>query len=231
MWNSSKVISSRLLPLVALLSVAAAEPPAPKLMLWERGSLDRLLSSAPAPWKTDTKFAAILHAFAEGYPKEFAGVEFPSGQSVRVLLAGGTVLTYDDGRTKTFDQKLDEPDLKDTFSQVYPLTNPTDRLPENFDPGRYRIEPMFRAIYGDSEAAVRASCKPVDFCGQKVSFSTKNGAAEALAKVSAELVPLAAKDPEIADYLKNLGGTMNWRKVAGTERLSNHSFATAIEGA
>jgi hypothetical protein len=33
----------------------------------------------------------------------------------------------------------------------------------------------------------------------------------------------------LAEYAKNLGGTLNWRNVAGTQRLSNHSFAGAID--
>lgn len=229
MWNSSNRSSSCALLLALCTVFVHAAPPVPTLLLAERGSIDRLLASAPPPWKTDAKFAAILRAIAVGYPKDLKGVEFPAGGGPRVLLANGTALTYDDGKEKTFDQKLDAPDLEDTFSQVYPLANPTDRLPENFDPGRFRIEPMFMALYGDSDAAVRAGCTKVDFCGQTVAFSSHCGAAEALSKVADDLKPLAAKDAEVAAYLTKLGGTFNWRKVAGTERLSNHSFATAID--
>jgi hypothetical protein len=102
-------------------------------------------------------------------------------------------------------------------------------VPENFDPGRFRNEPMFFALYGASESAVRAGCTSVDFCGQKVTFSKRCGAADALAKVSTDLMALFKIRPELAEYARNLGGTLNWRNVAGTQRLSNHSFAGAID--
>jgi hypothetical protein len=92
-------------------------------------------------------------ALAAVYPNEFAGVEFPAGKAPRISFKTGDPIPYDDGKEKTFDQKLEDPDLEDTFSQVYPLTNPTDRVPENFDPGRFRNEPMFLALYGASESA------------------------------------------------------------------------------
>src|SRR5688572_13930691 len=129
MWSSSSRWNKAALAaaLLALVVAAPAEQAVPKLLLWERGSIEKLISSAPEPWNRDAKFGAILRAMAEGYPKEFAGVEFPPGKPVRILIGKDTTLVYDDGRAKTFEQKLDEPDLEDTFSQLYPLSNPTDK--------------------------------------------------------------------------------------------------------
>jgi len=115
------------------------------------------------------------------------------------------------------------------FYQTYPLANPTDRLPKDFDPGRYRVEALFMALYGDSESAVAKNCVAVEFCGHSVKFNARYGAADALHAVSADLTPLLARKPELRSYVDKLAGTFNWRKVAGTERLSNHSFATAID--
>ena len=56
-------------------------------------------------------------------------------------------------------------------------------------------------------------------------FSTKNGAYEALQKVSAEL----DKHPEWSKYLTNIGGTFNWRVIKGTDRLSAHAFGITID--
>jgi hypothetical protein len=44
-----------------------------------------------------------------------------------------------------------------------------------------------------------------------------------------ELCLPVPQKPELRSYVNKLAGTFNWRKVAGTERLSNHSFATAID--
>jgi hypothetical protein len=115
------------------------------------------------------------------------------------------------------------------FYQTYPLTNPTDRLPKDFDPGRCRVDGFFMALYGDSESAVARNCVAVEFCGNSVKFNARYGAADALRAVSVDLTPLLAQKPELRSYVDKLAGTFNWRKVAGTERLSNHSFATAID--
>ena len=196
-------------------------------MLWEEKGIEGLVKALPPAQQADAKLVRILRAIAKGYPNDFTGIEL--GQPLRLLLANDRAVIYDDGRQRSFEELLEAPDLEDTFSQVYPLTNPTDRLPENFDPGRFRVDEMFRAVYGDSEQAVRANCVAVDFCGQKVSFNERNGAAEALRAASADLSELLKTKPELRVYVTKLGGTFNWRKVAGTDRLSNHSFGAAID--
>jgi hypothetical protein len=115
------------------------------------------------------------------------------------------------------------------FLQTYPLTNPTDRLPRDFDPGRCRVEAFFLALYGASESAVARNCGPVEFGGSTVKFNARCGAADALRAVSADLIKVFAQKPELRVYVEKLAGTFNWRKIAGTERLSNHSFGTAID--
>jgi hypothetical protein len=102
-------------------------------------------------------------------------------------------------------------------------------LPKDFDPGRCRIEALFMTLYGDSESAVAKNCVAVEFCGNSVKFNARCRAAEALRAVSADLTALLAQKTELRSYVNKLAGTFNWRKIAGTERLSNHSFATAID--
>jgi hypothetical protein len=77
-WN--KLTAALTLAAFTIVAAASSEP-APKLLLWERGTVDKLLSSAPKPWNDDAKFGAIVRALAEGYPNEFAGVEFPGGKA------------------------------------------------------------------------------------------------------------------------------------------------------
>jgi hypothetical protein len=221
--------SSALAALVAALFAAHADAQPPiRHALWEAGSAEALLEKVPPPWREDARFLRIVRAFAESYPKDFVGVEY-TAKGPFILLSGDTALRYDDGVPRTHAQKLDAPDLEDTFSDVYPLANPTDRLPENFDPGRYRVDAMFAAIYGRTAAEVRANCQTLDFCGHRVQFNTRAGAADALRRVAAELEPLIRTQPGLAPYFEKLGGTFAWRKIEGTERLSNHSFAVAID--
>ena len=190
--------------------------------------IQALVLSLPDSFHHDQKLIPILAALAAAYPKALQAVEIRPDQRLLVCLAGQKFI-YDDGITKTPEQRLDHPDIKDMFHDTYPLANPTDRLPKDFDPGRYRVDALFMALYGDSESAVAKNCAAVEFCGHSVKFNTRYGAADALRAVSADLTPLLAQKPEIRSYVDKLAGTFNWRKVAGTESLSNHSFATAID--
>jgi hypothetical protein len=190
--------------------------------------IQALVLSLPDSFHYDQKLVPILAALAAAYPKALQALEIRSDQRLFICLAGQKFI-YDDGITKTSEQRLDHPDIKDMFHDTYPLANPTDRLPKDFDPGRYRVDALFMALYGDSELAVASKCVVVEFCGNRVKFNARYGAADALRAVSADLTPLLAQKPEIRSYVDKLAGTFNWRKVAGTESLSNHSFATAID--
>ena len=221
------VLISRFALLVGNLSSADSVPS--KNQRFElHDNIQALVQSLPDSVHHDRNLVPILSAFATGYPKALQALEISSDQQL-VLCFAGQKFIYDDGKTKTFEERLDHPDIKDMFCQTYPLANPSDRLPKDFDPGRYRVEALFMKLYGDAKSAVARNCVAVDFCGNSVKFNARHGAADALRAVSADLTPLLARKPELRSYVNKLAGTFNWRKVAGTERLSNHSFATAID--
>lgn len=134
----------------------------------------------------------------------------------------GTSMLYNDGKEKTFDEKLDNSDLEDMFYVPYALPNPK---PEYLaDAGRSRNEALFKKMYGNSAAAVQKNLVNVPWFGQNVKFTSVNGAAEQLKKVAAEL----AKYPELRKYLKS-SGSFYWRKVRGANRMSAHSYGIAFD--
>lgn len=182
----------------------------------------------PERLRDDAKLVSIAVALEKGYGDAFGGVR-TSGSGKVVFVFAGEEILYDDGKKKTFDEMLENPDLEDSFSIVYPLKNPTDSLPENFDPGRIRVEGMCKALYGHTEAEVAADCVKVSFCGHSVRFSKKCGAAAALQNVGKDLDEMMGKHPPLKSYVSSLGGTFSWRFIAGTKRLSNHSFANSID--
>jgi hypothetical protein len=217
------------LPTVFVGNVSSTEPVASANQRFEfHDDIQALVLSLPDSFHHDQELVPILAALAAAYPKALQALEIKADQRLLVCLAGQKFI-YDDGITKTPEQRLDHPDIKDMFHDTYPLSNPTDRLPKDFDPGRYRVDALFMALYGNSESAVAGNCVVVEFCGNSVKFNARYGAADALRAVSADLTPLLAQKPEIRSYVDKLAGTFNWRKVAGTESLSNHSFATAID--
>jgi len=220
-----------LISLLALLvgNLSSTEPvPSTNQRFEFHDDIQALVASLPGSFHQDQKLIPILTAFAADYPKALQALETRADQRLLVCLAGQKFI-YNDGITKTFDERLEHPDIQDMFYQTYPLANPTDRLPKDFDPGRYRVEALFMALYGDSESAVARNCVAVEFCGHSVKFNARYNAANALRAVSGDLTQLLAQKPELRSYVDKLGGTFNWRKVAGTEQLSNHSFATAID--
>lgn len=148
-----------------------------------------------------------------------------------------TSITFDDGIDKTAEDLLDRPDIFDMFTYRYPsLAHRTDAgliLPESIpylhDPGRVRNERFFRAMYGSSKNYVQKKLAPVKWLpsanGPTLMVTTVNGVNKAFQAVSDEL----DKMPELWPYLLPPGGIFNWRVIAGTDRLSVHSFAAAVD--
>jgi len=141
-----------------------------------------------------------------------------------ILWSDGSTMLYDDGKRETFDKILTHADIEDMFTHSYkngPYRNP----PKNYDPGRYRNDAFFRNMYGNTAAEVRKHLTTIDWFGQKVSVTKINGVDKQLKKVAREL----ARYPKLRKYLTPIGGTFKWRKIAGTQRLSVHSFGAAID--
>jgi hypothetical protein len=179
-------------------------------------------SPTGTPVATAPKGLACLAQHYVGTP-----AQTPSG-AWELKLPDGTELPWDDGQTKTFDQTLDNPDLKDTFSIPYTIGPITPVNTVNLDPGRFRQEALFKATFGDSASAVQAKLVDVSFVGQTVKFHSL--AAAALTKVSAKLETLIAQDSSLAQYVTGaLGGTFNWRPILNTNRMSAHSYGIAID--
>ncbi|MBO4351385.1 MAG: M15 family metallopeptidase [Proteobacteria bacterium] len=140
----------------------------------------------------------------------------------RILFEDGTAIVFDDGRTKDFASLLDESDIEDMFSMVYPSEGEPEYLQ---DAGRSRCEAFFRKMYGHDARRVKKNLVTVLWFGEKLKFSRINGAAEHLKAVADEI----AKDhPELISYMKS-AGTFYWRKVRGANRLSSHSYGIAID--
>ena len=140
-----------------------------------------------------------------------------------LLMKDGTKILYDDGRKKSFVERLDSSDPEDMFAFVYDMTT---WEPPAFqqDAGRSRCETLFKKMYGSSAAQVQKHLVKVDWFGQKVMFTTVNGAADSLRAVARDL----AKEPSLKQYLKS-SGSFYWRQVRGAKRLSAHSYGMTID--
>lgn len=139
-----------------------------------------------------------------------------------LVFTDGTTIVYDDGREKSFVEKLDDCDVEDMFSMTY------DRdatIPAYLnDCGRGRSEQLYKKMYGNNEAEVKNNLVDVEWFGQKIPFTKVNGANLQLAKVAADLKAM----PEMKKYLTK-ASSFYWRKVRGANRQSAHSYGIAID--
>lgn len=164
--------------------------------------------------------------FIEAYPDAVSDVAKRDGKYY-LQFEDGTEFVWDDGREKTFVEKLEDADLEDTVSLPYAVGEPTEDPAKNEDPGRFRFDPFMKQLYGESEGAVRESLVSVKWPGGKeLAFNERHGAADALRAVAAELDALPE---EFHKYFTKTAGTFNWRVIKGTERMSSHSYAVALD--
>lgn len=180
-----------------------------------------------APAVPDGARFACLH---ETYPGTIGALDTASAPAA-VVLADGTRLVWDDGRKKTAAERLEDPDVQDTLAEPYPMGPGSTPPRGREDPGRVRHTALMGALWGATEAAVRGELTRVKWMpkhgdGKTLWFNGRHGAAEALAKVSVDLDRLPAK---FHKYVTVTAGTFVWRHIAGTERLSAHSHAIAID--
>ena len=144
-----------------------------------------------------------------------------------LALPDGTRVPFDGPPGRSLDERLAHPTIADVFKPPYwpgpiaPVTDPDQ------DPGRVRIEALFRAAYGHSAAEVEAALVQVSMAGKK--FRVHRRAREAFERVAARVNALVAADPSLGRFFAHPGGTFNWRPIAGTERQSAHSYGVALD--
>ncbi len=169
----------------------------------------------------DARKAALLKAYPGAFRFEGNTIVFPSGERI----------VWDDGRNKSPAELLANADVEDMFAYPYPPASVGEQRPRrDEDPGRVRNDDFFRALYGGSEGAVRATLTSVPWVsrigGGSVAVTTRFGVDKKLAAVSTELERLPKP---LHQYLRPSSGTFNWRPIAGTNRLSVHSYGAAID--
>lgn len=182
------------------------------------------LAMAGASHAGDVPMRERLQTFQQVYADHIRAMD-----ATQLTMSDETKIKVDDGvKNKSFDQKLATADIEDTLSQVYPVVGcaPSGRFPVDFDPGRIRNDNFFKAIYGKSQKDVAANLVAVDWFGQKLKVNKTLGVDKKLALVAKELAPKLAS---LKPYLIPSAGTFNWRPIAGTNRLSAHSYGIAID--
>ena len=169
-----------------------------------------------------TEYAKLLQ---RAYP---AAAIVADGERVQV---NGTAIVIDDHQEKNADERFAHADIEDMFVISYPQAGAKITKPQpGFDPGRFRCEALFQAIYGQSKKDVEKSLQTVLWlpttAAHPLRVTSLNGVAEKLAAISGEIEQLPAA---IRKYASHPAGAYNWRTIAGTDQLSAHSYGIAID--
>lgn len=163
------------------------------------------------------------------YPEIISEVERVSNGEVYVVMNSGNKILYDDKKQKSYEQKLANADLQDTLEQLYPLSDLTNLMEGNYDPGRIRSYALLKEVYGASRQQIEKNLKGVSINGKICSFNKSNGAAEALERAIKEIIALVKRENKIYSNVFPVNGTYNYRVIAGTDQLSPHAFGIAID--
>lgn len=149
--------------------------------------------------------------------------------NVYIIMKSGRKILYDDKRNKTFSDKFNNPDIQDMMELVYPIDMSNVKYVDNIDPGRIRLYPLLKEIYGENKNVIEKNLKDVTIGGKKYQFNGNNKAAESLNNVMKELIPLSQKRGTVGTSVFPLSGTFNYRVISGTNMLSPHAFGIAID--
>lgn len=157
------------------------------------------------------------------YPEHITNVE-KTDNAIYVVLKSGKKIIYHDSNTM---RGIENPYIKYMLSDKYPLDN-IDKLQE-YDPGRARIYTLLSEVYGGTQESIVRNLLSVNLGGRNYYFNAKNNAAKNLKSAFMEVLSLTQKYSSISSRLYPLGGTYNYRLIAGTGRLSAHSYGIAID--
>ena len=128
---------------------------------------------------------------------------------------------------KTFQDKLNNPSIKDTLSLKYPAFKEIKPPKLNYDPGRFRNDELLKKLYGQNKKQIEQNLVELEWVdGTKILFNQKQNASMQLQKVISELKTLPQK---YSKYITNIAGTYSFRYIKDTNRLSAHSYGIAID--
>lgn len=144
-------------------------------------------------------------------------------------------LVTDDGRGILYGrgEPVKKDDFDNDFTTVaesmalpYPLDPDRPDFPLGNSPGRKRSKALMEWLYGNTKESVSKRLGTVKFRGKNTRLN--NDALNAFKKAIPELDKLAVAKPSLKAYLEPSGG-FNWRRIAGENRLSPHSYGIALD--
>ncbi len=142
-------------------------------------------------------------------------------------------ILFDDLKEKnSYKELLNNASLKNQLHIEYiKVTHKEHHKPlKNEDPGRVRNEEFFRKMYGATKDKIKKNLVQIKWMPKTTNktlyVTTVNNVHKKLQNISKELDQLPKK---LKKFVHQPAGTYKYRKIAGTNRLSMHSFGMAID--
>ena len=176
----------------------------------------------------ETVMKQVILTLMLAYPGYIVDVE-KNYDKVYCIMKSGKKIIYDDKIKKNHEEKLANPDLQDVLEQIYPLDKNNTLMDKNFDPGRARPYELLSEVYGNSKQSIQSNLTNLKYGYTNYQFNSQNNANTSLEAALKEIMPLAKTRGDIGSILYPASGTYNYRVIAGTGRLSPHSFGIAID--
>jgi hypothetical protein len=194
-----------------------------KLLLEERAL--RVSAQAESDQEREAKRDLLVLTLA--YPGDITGVARGEDGLVYVQMKTGGKIVYDDLKQKSFEEQLACADLQDTMALPYPLKAIDTLRQGNDDPGRVRCYAFLHALYGDTQYGIEKNLVQANLvCG---GYPVAAQAAPAFEAAFAQLAAYTRENPPAYPYVFPVGGTYNYRLIAGTGSLSPHAFGIAVD--
>jgi hypothetical protein len=173
---------------------------------------------------SDTR-PAIAQALEIAYPG--ASVDTVDG----IVTIDGTDMPLGAPQERSVLARIADATIYGQFAIVYPLSfDPAPRREPWFDPGRIRNDPMFRALYGTRETQIAATLRRVTYTGSRTQARFSATTRQCVAtQLQAAVDAIADEGAQMDRFFETVGGSFNWRVIAGTQRLSAHSFGIAVD--
>jgi hypothetical protein len=153
-------------------------------------------------------------------------VQILGSSEFRIAFRGGTI-TADPPTARASPEVIAAPTVGDQFAIVYPLMRTLDlRAAPYHDPGRARHDGFLKLLYGAERGVVEQDLETVDAGPARFRATRRHGVA---CQLTTALTEIDLNNEGIAPFFDKVGGSYNWRRIAGTDRLSAHSYGIAVD--
>ncbi|MCI4665881.1 MAG: M15 family metallopeptidase [Neomegalonema sp.] len=148
----------------------------------------------------------------------------------RVVIDGAAAMPLHDAVERTAEEALKSGSVRDQFRYRYPLEFDLDarRTPWN-DPGRIRHQPFFLALYGPERRDVERSLTKVRAKKRRGPLFVFTKRRRVACQAAAALAAIERAGLLSHAAFKSIGGSYKWRVIAGTKRLSAHSYGISFD--